>query len=256
MKKLHKETDAVNGLDVHDVEYRRLNYNILRLLNKAERCGTYDLPALHCNLQVPPDYLALYNQPSLYQYTDHTAVCFYNWDDVFDGKNGLYWAIFYNDQERLEYFKQRFKDVKVFISPDYSMFGDIHVMENLIRVWKARIVALWLIDELHAVVIPNISYFDVRWLPVSVDGLESCTVVAMSTKGHIQSESERRLFQSAVAYVVDRLSLRYIIAYSACGNDETCLELFQYAIERGVQIIIPNNTLRERNRSRRVWHER
>lgn len=251
MRKFHIKTDMSSGLDIHDVAYCRMNYNILRLLNKAERCGTYDLPALHCHLQVPPDYLALFSQPSLYRYTEHTAVCFYNWDDVFDGKNGLFYAIYYNDQERLEYFRKRFKDVKVFITPDYSTFGDVHIMENLIRIWKGRIVALWFINELHAVAVPNISYFDVNWLSVSVEGLEDCTMVAMSAKGHVQNEGERRLFQATIAYVVDHLPLKYIIVYSACGNDETCLELFQYAIERGVQVIIPNNTLRERNLSKR-----
>lgn len=39
-----------------------LNYNILDLLNRAKRVGEYDLPALHCNTDVMPEYIALYSQ--------------------------------------------------------------------------------------------------------------------------------------------------------------------------------------------------
>ena len=39
--------------------------------------------------------------------------------------------------------------------------------------------------------------------------------------------------------------------YSVCGKDETCLEIFNYAIENGIQVRIVNNTLRERNLLRR-----
>lgn len=228
-----------------------LNYSILDLLNKAERSGPFDLPALHCNTSTFPDYLALYNQPALYYKTPDTAVCFYTWDRDFDGKNGLFWAIYYHDEDRLAYFKNRFKGVKYVITPDYSMFGDIHYVENLIRIWKARIVALWFILELHAVVIPNISYMDIEHLPTFLGGLEDCSVIAMSTKGHIRYRSERRLFQAVIRYVVDNMPLKYIIVYSACGKDETCLEIFRYALEHGVQVIIPDNTLRTRNIVRR-----
>ena len=37
----------------------------------------------------------------------------------------------------------------------------------------------------------------------------------------------------------------------ACGVDANCLKLFQYAIDKGVEIIIPDNSLRARNMERR-----
>ena len=43
--------------------------------------------------------------------TARTAVCFYLYDRVFDGIDGLWEAIDRNDLSRLEDYKNRFKDV-------------------------------------------------------------------------------------------------------------------------------------------------
>jgi hypothetical protein len=229
-----------------------LNYNILKLLNRAQRTGPLDMPELHCDTRVFPDYLALYREQSQYHATPLTAVCFYSFDNEFDGPNGLYSAIYYDNKSRLEYFKKRFKNVRFFISPDYSVFGDIHVMENLYRIFKARIVALWFSLELHTVVIPNASYADPDSFSTYFSGLEKCSVIAMSAKSHIRYPSERKLFEKAIQYAVDQLPLKAIVVYSVCGKDETCLKSFDYAIKRGIRVIIPDNTLRSRNMNRRV----
>lgn len=77
-----------------------LNYNILNLLNRAERTGSLDMPVLYCDTDVFPDFLALYDEKSLYSHTSRTAVCFYQYDVEFDGKNGLFCAIYNNDKAR------------------------------------------------------------------------------------------------------------------------------------------------------------
>ncbi len=236
--------------------YRLLNHNIQRLLNQAERTGEFGFPVLYCNTDVFPDYLALYNQPGYYHKTKNTGICFYSYDISFDDIHGLFNAIYYGDKKLLAYYKDRFAGVKFFVSPDYSLFGDIQKIENLERVWKARIVALWFILELHAVMIPNIMYYSEDSLPITCCGLEKCHVVAFSAKGHVRYAAERALTKAAVKYVVEHLPLKAIVVYSACGNDENCLELFQYAISHGIKIIIPSNSLRDRNIERRRQNER
>ena len=235
--------------------YRLLNHNIQRLLNQARRTGEYGFPVLYCNTDIYPDYLALYGQPGYYHKTENTGVCFYSYDISFDGIHGLFNAIYYGDQKLLAYYKERFKNVKFFISPDYSLFGDIQKIENLARVWKARIVALWFILELHAIMIPNIMYYSTAALSTTCCGLENCQVVAFSIKGHVRNAAERRLTKAAVKYVVDNLPLKAIVVYSVCGNDDNCFELFQYAISHGIKIVIPDNSLRIRNIERRNQNE-
>ena len=99
---------------------RLLNLNYLMLTNRTVSCGGMDLPAINCNVSVFPDYIALYSQKSLYHKTERTVVAFFQFDEDFDGKFGLYWAIYYNVEERLAYFKERFKGVKYVIIPDFS----------------------------------------------------------------------------------------------------------------------------------------
>lgn len=229
-----------------------LNYNILKLLNQTHRCGPLDMPELHCDTKIFPDYLALYKEKSLYHITPLTAVCFYSFDIEFDGRNGLFWAIYFDDTKRLSYYKNRFKNINFFISPDYSVFGDIHKIENLYRIFRARIVALWFSLELHAIVIPNVSYADPANFPIYFNGLENCSVIAMNAKSHIRYKAERKLFEKAIRYAVDHLPLKAIIVYSVCGKDETCLKSFDYARNHGIKIIIPENTLRNRNMKRLV----
>lgn len=253
MKKCTEKVCLENGATMRRQRdmYKLLNYNIQKLLNQAERAGEYGFPVLHCDTDVYPEYLALYNQPGYYHHTENTGVCFYSYDTSFDDIHGLYNAIYYGDEELLKGYKERFAGVKIFVSPDYSVFGDVQKVENLQRIWKARIVSLWFIIELHAVLIPNIMYYSEDSLPITCCGLEQCRVVAFSTKGHIRYAAERQLTKRAIKYVVDNMPIKAIVVYSVCGDDDNCKKLFQYAIERGIKIIIPQNSLRERNIERR-----
>jgi hypothetical protein len=72
----------------------------------------------------------------------------------------------------------------------------------------------------------------------------------MNAKSHIRYKAERKLFEKAIRYAVDHLPLKAIIVYSVCGKDETCLKSFDYARNHGIKIIIPENTLRNRNMKR------
>ena len=228
-----------------------LNVNFLNYTNKTYSCGEKDLPALYCKTEVYPDFLALYSEPRLYHKTDMTGVCFYQFDSVFDGKRGLFEAIYHDDAARLEYFKRRFKDVKFIIAPDYSEFGDIHVIENEYRLFKARVVAIWFMVEIGAVVIPNITFPTERSASFALNGYEECEVVAMSTKSHLQDPAEYERLLWKIRYTVDNLKLKCIVVYDVCGSNEKVLECFSYAISNGVKIIIPDNTLKARNASRK-----
>ena len=80
--------------------------NYLTYAGKTIACGKKDLPALYCNTRVYPDFLALYGEPSLYKKTAATAVCFYQFDNKFHKRDGLYEAIYYKDEALLVLVKQ------------------------------------------------------------------------------------------------------------------------------------------------------
>ena len=81
-----------------------------------------------------------------------------------------------------------------------------------------------------------------------LDGMEDTEVVAFSVKGSIKEQTERHLLIKAIKYAVDNLKqLKKIIVYSVSVDDAKVLKLFEYASNKGIEIVIPNNILKERN---------
>lgn len=228
---------------------QKLNLNYLKYTNKTVSCGKEDLPELHCDPDEYPDFLALYSETGLYSKTKNTAVCFYKYDEDFAGFYGLHNAIYYNVKGLIETYKLRFDGVKIFISPDYSELGDIHIFENNHRLLLARIVSLWLHQELGATVIPNITAHNTEQLNLTLTGLEKCAVVAFSTKGHMNNPKENAKLREYIKITVDKLTnLKAIVVYDVCGSDKYTLDTFKYASDKDIKVIIPNNTLKEQNR--------
>ncbi len=207
-----------------------------------------DLPAINCNVSVYPDFIALYSQKSLYHKTEHTALGFFQFDKDFDGKYGLYWAIYYHVEERLAYFKNRFKGVRYVIIPDFSELGDIHKIENNYRLFKGRVIGLWFMFEIGAIVIPNITFPTEQSADFALNGYEDCSVAAISTKGHMDNPAENIRLRQNIALTVDKLpKLKTLIVYDVCSTNDSTIETFSYAAQKGIEIIIPDNTLKTRN---------
>lgn len=225
-----------------------LNLNFTKYTNQTYLVGKYDLPYVTCSDVVNPDYLALYSETNNYFKTKNTCICFYLYDNIFDGIKGIYNAIYYDDEKLLAKYKERFKGVKYAIAPDYSQCGDIPRYENIYRLAKARIVSNWLLLECNVLVIPNVTYANENYFDVMLDGMESTEVVAFSVKGLLRDLSEQELLLKAIKHTVDNLVfLKKIIVYSVSTSEEKVMSLFEYALSKGIEIIIPNNILKERN---------
>ena len=234
---------------------RLLNLSYLNFTNKTVSSGVMDLPSIQCDVKVFPDYIALYSEKSLYHKTNRTSVAFFQFDEDFDGKHGLFWAIYYNVEERLQYFKERFKGVRYIIIPDFSELGDIHKIENNYRLFKGRIIGLWFMFEIGSVVIPNITFPTEESVGFALDGYEKSSVVAISTKGHMDDPVENLRLRTNIRLTVDKLPmLKTIIVYDVCSTNDATQETFSYAIERGIKIVIPDNTLKCRNIE--LYHKR
>ena len=55
-----------------------LNLHYLKYANKTASCGEFDMPALYCNIDTYPDYIALYSNVKDYHKTERTAISFFN----------------------------------------------------------------------------------------------------------------------------------------------------------------------------------
>jgi hypothetical protein len=232
---------------------KKLNYNHLKLTNKTLCCGELDLPEIQCELAEMPDYIALYRQPSEYHKTNRTAVCFYDYDNEMDGQNGLYNAIKYDNKKDLEKYKERFSGIKVFFMPDYSVFGDIQAYENHHRIGRAREVALWLTMENDSIVIPNIAAGSIKDFEYIFDGYEKVKVAGISTKSKLPKREDRKLLQATIDEAVIRMpALETFVVYDISAENIDANILFSGAKEKGINIVIPDNSMKIRNRILKV----
>ncbi len=251
MRKVSAKTQNEDGTTFRkprEMKYL-LNLGIADLLNQSE-LNKYDLPIHYCDPHVYPDYIVLNTEKSKYHLTPATALSFYTFDKSFDKRDGLYEAIYRKDKNLLEKYKELYAGINFIIGPDYSLFDDIWRFENESRLLKIRIIMLWFVLELGAVVIPNAIYLKKDSLPKYLSGLENCTVMCFSTKGHVRRARDRVRVKETVKFVVDNFPLKTILVYSVCGKDETSMKLFSYAISKGINVLIVDNTMRRRNQAR------
>ena len=241
---LSSSSNQYDGKDLKD----KLNLRFMDLINKTTCSGSYDMPKVLSPSHVNIDYLALYSDRREYTKTGNTCVCFYEYDKAFDCKNGLFNAIYNDDINLLSEYKERFKDVLYFISPDYSLCGDMPEIVNVYNIFRSRLVSLGLTLLFDKLVIPNIAYASRKSFAYMLDGLEECNAVAFSTKGSLKDINQKELLLEAIKYTVDHLrNLRQIIIYDVSIDNSKTLELFSYATSKGIEVLIPNNLLKTRN---------
>ncbi len=226
-----------------------LNLGILDYTNLTTKYGDYDMPYVRCKALPEIDYLATYSQPGTYHHSPNTAVSFFEYDITFDGLYGLWNGIYYSVKELQDFYIERFRGVKYFISPDYSKCGDVPYFENIHRQARSRIVAIWLAMKLDAIVIPLISCANEMGMKEMLEGMQDCNVVAFNAKGPMGNPRQLEIFKASIKYTVDNLpTLKMIIVYSASPDKDKVLSFFQYAIDAGIKVVIPNNMLQSRNR--------
>ena len=216
------------------------------LTNKTTKNNIMELPDIGCFANSIPDFIALETEPSLYNLTNNTCVAWFKDDRVFDTIDGLYNAIIYKDIELLKYYKERYKDVKSFISPDYSLYGDFDITVILNNLRKQLVVSLWLIFELDAVVIPLMTYANEDSLNWCFEHIIKDSVVAISLKG-VMDESNKNLFKKALKKLIDTRNPKSLIVYSV-SKEESTKEMLEYAYKNNVDVYIVDNTLLRRNR--------
>lgn len=225
-----------------------LNLSMLDYTNSTIKVGDYDMPYVRCGIIPHIDYISSYSTPGTYSYTLHTAVAFFEYDQFFDGLYGLWNGIYYGIKEIEDFYIERFRNVRFFIAPDYSKCGDSCEIENQYRQYKSRIVSIWLSHNTHAVVIPLVSCANSTGMKYMLDGMSDCTTVAFNCKGPMGDLKQLAIFKESIKYAVDNLpKLKCIIAYSTSIHRNKVLDIFSYAIQKGIEVQIPENLLHQRH---------
>lgn len=182
------------------------NYNLqdklclsyLKYTNKTHYGINYEMPNTSYHGKLTPDYLALYGDLNDYHKTSKTFVCFYEFDKIFNNKNGLLAALLFNDKKQLVKFSKRFEDVAGFISPDYSIYESMPKAIKIARTLESRIVSCYLVETFKKPCIPNISFNTKEDIEFVFDGIDKHSVVAMSLKGKLKEANQRKSIKNNI----------------------------------------------------------
>lgn len=220
------------------------------LTNRSTYSKEYEFPEVYAFVDEKIDYLCLPGEKSKLESGNNNCLCFYVDDNRFDTIDGLYNAIIYRDNKKLKKYKEKYKDIKYVISPDYSTYVELSKAWIVNQINKARIVTLWFQLEIGCVAIPNITFSIEEYDDICLEGIVEGSTVAISMKSLMQKSEMRIRTKEVIKKVVDRIHPLMIVVYSVAKDDNT-IKYFDYAIKNDVDICIPNNTLKEANENKR-----
>lgn len=205
--------------------------------------GDYDMPIVGNFDDISViDYIALYSDKNEYSKTKNTCVAFYQYDHTFDGIHGLYNSIAYKDEKRLNKFRERFKDVKYIIAPDYSLFGDFPNALQIFNIYKSRVCICWLIANTKAKIIPNVRWSFNFSYDYCFDGIMKGSNIAIGLLGQIRNKDNKNMFLNGFKTAIDTIEPKSIIVYGFV-NESNFNDFFYYAKSKGIKIIIPHSKI-------------
>lgn len=213
------------------------------LLENQSFEGSFDMPVVGNFDDISNiDYIALFSDTSEYKKTENTAICFYQYDHVFDGIHGLYNSIIYKDEKRLAKYRERFKGVKWIVAPDYSLFGDFPNALQIFNVYRSRVCICWLASNTSAKIIPNVRWSFPFTFEYSFDGIMKGSNIAIGLVGLTKGNNNRLMFLEGFKKMVDTIQPKAILVYGFV-TESNIEVLLGYAMERGVRIIIPHSKI-------------
>ena len=213
------------------------------LLENQSFEGSFDMPVVgNFNDISNIDYIALFSDTSEYKKTENTAVCFYQYDHVFDGIHGLYNSIIYKDEKRLAKYRERFKGVKWIVAPDYSLFGDFPNALQIFNVYRSRVCVCWLASNTSAKIIPNVRWSFPFTFEYSFDGIMKGSNIAIGLVGLTKGNNNRLMFLEGFKKMVDTIQPKAILVYGFV-TESNIEVLLGYAMERGIRIIVPHSKI-------------
>ena len=192
----------------------KLCLSYLQYTNKTHYGINYEMPNTSYHGELTPNYLALYGDPNDYHKTSKTFVCFYEFDKIFNSKNGLLAALLFNDKRQLLKFNKRFEGVAGFISPDYSIYESMPKAIKIARTLETRIVSCYLVEMFKKPCIPNISFNTRDDVEFVFDGIDKHSVVAMSLKGKLKETNQRKSIKNNLKILCEELEPKAIVFYN------------------------------------------
>lgn len=214
------------------------------VINNVLVAGKYDIPVVGYFGNNLPDYLALYSNVQDYAKTKNTCVAFFQYDEQFDSINGLWNAIIHRNSKLINAYKERFKNVKYIVCPDYSITGDMPLCMQIFNIYRSRVVAIWLRENCGCTIIPNLRFNSKKSYDYCFDGIAYHSVVCLSILGLCSKPDDVENLINGLHETINRIQPKTIIVYGEC-TEKKFEKIFKECHSNSINIVRPNNRLKE-----------
>lgn len=166
-----------------------------------------------------PGKLTLFSQ--CLKANDHDSwVCFYEDDVAFER--------LWNNPSRYLPVLKRFGGV---ITPDFSLYRDMPLVEQLHNIYRSRALGHWL-QRNGVPAVANVRWGDERTFEACCAGVPKNSTIAVGSHGCIKLNREREFFADGLEYVVKELTPKCIIVYGTAPDS-----IFGKYKEAGITIL-------------------
>jgi len=175
-----------------------------RLLRGCRFEGKYEMPALSaCNIM--PHSLIKFSDATIKR-ADASFIHFYENDYKFE-------RIWRNPERYL----RGMKSYGGVIAPDFSVYREMPLCQQLYNVYRNRAIGYWLTRN-GISVIPNARWGDARTYEFCFDGLPQNSVIAVGTHGCVKHKDDRKYFTDGFLVMLECVKPTKVLVYGSASD--------------------------------------
>ncbi len=174
-----------------------------RLIPDAKLQGKYEFPVLENTvIDIPMDIVPFEKRKKIKNAKD-VFLHFYMEDKRFKKL-----------MQKPEFYVKELSKYAGIISPDASMYVDMHLAEQIANSFKNKVCGVFF-QQAGIKVIPNVRWAGEESFDFAFDGFQPNGVYAVSTHGCIKSNKEKDIFKLGLQEMIKRLSPKIILVHGA-----------------------------------------
>lgn len=192
---------------------------LAKLLKNADfKTGFYQFPAIkNCHIERPKGAV-LWSKRHLCQDKASHALVFYEYDALFDGKDGIYNILKYGREAEIDALIQEMKEYAFVVCPDYSVYGNFPIYKQIDAMARSREVGFVLQDRGVKVVV-NFRATHEWSYEAALSGLSVGQTVAIGSLGALRDKESRKLLKDSVAVLSECVCPKIVFIYGYAPDD-------------------------------------
>lgn len=172
-------------------------------IKEAEFSGKYEIPVVHGTSKIPEN-LVLFTDCGKENETKNKAIHFYQFDENFDSC--------LSSKTKLTKKLEIFRNYQSVILPDFSVYRDMPLTQQIFQIYKSRAVGNFLMQN-DISIIPNVRWGDERTYEFAFEGIDKCGVVAVGVKGGYRNKENTQYFEKGFYKMLEILTPATILCY-------------------------------------------